>query len=392
MMKNNRWASNRAKRMPVSMFNTMDTAKLEAQRKALEIIDLSIGSSDLPAPEAAMEALRQATRQPETHGYCLHSCTRPLREAAATWYYQRYGHRLDPDRHILTLIGAQEGFAHLLMAISDPGDVILAPDPGYPSYFGAIALAGLEMAPLPLLEENRFLPDFSAISTDVARRARVMVISYPNNPTAAVAPARCLQEAIDFCTAHDILLIHDFPYVDMVYGDYEAPSVLAQPGGLDIAIEFYSCSKSYHMGGFRIGWAAGHPDAIQALAQVKSAIDFNQYPGIQQAAIAAIKQPRAATRRVAGIFEARRNALVEAMNAWGWQTPLPQASMYVWTRLPAGFTHSFDFTVNLARETGVCLAPGRGFGERGEGFVRFALVREPEVLLRAVRQIQHFVG
>lgn len=245
---------------------------------------------------------------------------------------------------------------------------------------------------MPLLEENQFLPDLSAIPLDKARQARVMVISYPNNPTAVVAPARFLQEAIEFCKANDILLIHDFPYVNMVYGDYEAPSVLAQPGGLDIAIELYSCSKSYHMGGFRIGWAAGNPDVIAALAQVKGAIDFNQYRGIQYAAVAAINQPQAEVRRVAQVFETRRNVLVEAMNAWGWQTPLPQASMYVWTHLPAGLTDSFDFTVNLARETGVSLAPGRGFGERGEGFVRFALVREPEVLLRAVRQIQHFVG
>ncbi|HEX9924484.1 MAG TPA: LL-diaminopimelate aminotransferase [Anaerolineae bacterium] len=391
-MNDNHWASNRTKTMPVSMFNTMDMAKTKARRKGLEIIDLSLGSSDLSAPETAMVALRDATQNSETHGYCLFSGTQALREAAAAWFERCYYLKLDPDRHFLTLIGAQEGFAHLLLAVTDPGDVILAPDPGYPSYFGAIALAGLELATMPLLEENQFLPDLSAIPLDKARQARVMVISYPNNPTAVVAPARFLQEAIEFCKANDILLIHDFPYVNMVYGDYEAPSVLAQPGGLDIAIELYSCSKSYHMGGFRIGWAAGNPDVIAALAQVKGAIDFNQYRGIQYAAVAAINQPQAEVRRVAQVFETRRNVLVEAMNAWGWQTPLPQASMYVWTHLPAGLTDSFDFTVNLARETGVSLAPGRGFGERGEGFVRFALVREPEVLLRAVRQIQHFVG
>jgi aspartate/methionine/tyrosine aminotransferase len=391
-MNNNRWASKRTKNMPVSMFNTMDAAKVEAQGKGLEIIDLSVGSSDLPAPAAAMEALREATRQSETHGYCLHSGTRPLREAAAAWYQERYRGHLDPERNVLVLIGAQEGFAHLLLALTDPGDVILAPDPGYPSYFGAIALAGLELVSLPLLEENGFLPDFGAVPSAVARQARVMVLAYPNNPTAAVASAEFFQEAIDFCQSNDIFFIHDFPYVDMVYGDYEAPSALAQPGGMDIAVELYSCSKSYHMGGFRIGWAAGNGNALEALAQVKSAIDFNQYPGIQQAAVAAINQPRSETRRAARVFEARRNVLVKALNDVGWQTPLPQASMYVWTRLPAGLTDSFDFTVNLARETGVCLAPGRGFGERGEGFVRFALVREPEVLERVVERIQRFLA
>ncbi len=391
-MNNNRWASQRTKRMPTSMFNTMDAAKDEAEGKGLEIIDLSIGSSDLPAPESAMEALRQATHRPETHGYCLHSCTRPLREAAAMWFKQRYRQTLDPEQNILTLIGSQEGLAHLLLAVTDPGDLVLAPDPGYPSYFGAIAVAGLDLAPLPLLEENRFLPSFADIPAEVARQARVMILSYPNNPTAAVAPADFFVQAVTFCLANEILLIHDFPYADMVYGDYEAPSVLTQPGAIDIAVELYSCSKSYHMGGFRIGWAAGNREAIQALAQVKGAIDFNQYRGIQQAAIAAIRQPQAKTRQDAAVFENRRNVLVKALNDCGWSTPLPQASMYVWTHLPAGLTDSFEFTVNLARETGVCLAPGRGFGQRGEGYVRFALVREPEALRWAVRKVQHFLG
>lgn len=390
-MQKNPWASDRLKQMPVSMFNTMDAAKSEARSKGLEVIDLSLGSSDLPAPATAIEALCQVAPQPETHGYCLHSCTRPLRRAAAAWFNRRFQGELDPERNILTLIGSQEGFAHLLLALADPGDLILAPDPGYPSYFGAIALAGLELHPTPLREENQFLPDLTAISSEIARRARLMVISYPNNPTAAVASAGFMQQVVDFCRANQIFLIHDFPYVDMVYGDYEAPSVLAQPGGLDIAVELYSCSKSYHMGGFRIGWAAGNPAAIAALAQVKGAIDFNQYVGIQRAAIAALNQPRSETRRAAHIFETRRDVLVQALNESGWPSPLPQASMYVWTRLPGGLTDSFDFAVNLARQTGVSLAPGRGFGERGEGFVRLALVRDPATLKRAVEQIHNFL-
>jgi aspartate/methionine/tyrosine aminotransferase len=390
-MNNNKWASGRTRRMPASMFSIMDAAVDEARQKNLELIDLSIGSSDLPAPEVAMKVLRRATRMPETHGYCLHSCTRPLRKAAAAWLKQRYDINLDFENNILTLIGAQEGMGHLLLAVADPGEQILVSDPGYPSYFGAIAVAGLKQATMPLLEENLFLPDLTAISSETARDSRAMILSYPNNPTAATAPLAFLQEAIDFCRSYNILLIHDFPYVDMVYGDYEAPSVLALPGAIDTAVELYSCSKSYHMGGFRIGWAAGNQDALQALARVKGALDFNQYLGIQQAAVAALNQPRAVTRRDAAIFEARRNVLVEALNKYGWQTPLPQASMYVWTRLPSGLTDSFDFTVNLAGETGVCLAPGRGFGKRGEGFVRFALVREPDVLLEAVKKIFDFL-
>ncbi len=391
-MKDNRWASNRARSMPVSMFNTMDAAKCEATNRGLEIIDLSLGSSDLPAPPKAMNALIQAVRDPATHGYCMHSGTLPLREAAAAWFARRYRDTLDPVRNVEVLIGSQEGFGHLLLAVTDPGDLILVPDPGYPSYFGAVELAGLDMVTVPLLEENQFLPDLSAIPDEIARRARALVLSYPNNPTSAVATDRFMQEVIDFCEANDILLIHDFPYVDMVYGDYEAPSALAQPGGMDTAVELYSCSKSYHMGGFRVGWAAGNPDAIQALTQVKSALDFNPYLGIQLAAVAALNQPRSETRRAAQVFEKRRDVLVAALNAAGWPADRPQASMYVWTRFPAAGRDSFDFAVSLVQNTGVCVAPGSAFGERGEGFVRFALVREPEALERAVQHIQRFLS
>jgi len=390
-MRHNGWASQRTRAMPASMFHTMDVAKTEARRKGLEVIDLSLGSSDLPAAPAVVEALCRAAQDPQTHGYCMHSATRPMREAAAAWYKRRYQGQLDPDREVLVLIGSQEGFAHLLLAVTDPGDTVLIPDPGYPSYFQMVALCGLNTVTMPLLEENNFLPDLTAIPAQVARQAKVMVLSYPNNPTSGVASYQFFQEVVDFCRSYHILLIHDFPYVDMVYGDYEAPSVLSVPGSMEVAVELYTCSKSYHMGGFRIGWAAGNPDAIQALAQVKSAVDFNPYLGIQQAAIVALNQPRSETRRAAQIFEQRRNVLVAEMNAVGWHTRLPQASMYVWTHVPGGLTDSFDFAVNLCKETGVALAPGRGFGERGEGFVRIALVREPDVLRQAVQRIQAFL-
>jgi aspartate/methionine/tyrosine aminotransferase len=377
--------------MPASPFETMDRAKAEARAKGLEVIDLSIGSSDLGPPPAALEALREATHEPETYGYCLFSRTLELREAVAAWFLRRYEQALEPNRHVLPLIGSQEGFANLLLAVTDPGDTILAPDPGYPSYYGAIAIAGLELVTMPLLEANGYLPDLSAVASDDARRARVLVLSYPNNPTAAVASEALFDEAIAFCHANDVLLVHDFPYVDMVYGDYRAPSVLAQKGGLETAIELYSCSKSFHMGGFRIGWAAGNEDAVAALRQVKGAIDFNQYLGIQRAAVAALRAPGSELRKAAQVFEARRDALVSLLNRSAWPTPLPQASMYVWTRLPRGFTDSYGFATLLARQTGVCLGPGRSFGEEGEGYVRFALVREPEALERAVSRIRDWL-
>ena len=388
-MNANRWASGRVKAMPASVFDTMDRAKSRAKAKGLDLIDLSVGSSDLAPPQAALQALRDATYLSETYGYCLFSGTEVLRRAVADWFLRRYDLSVNPDENVLSLIGSQEGFANLLLATTDPGDLILAPDPGYPSYYGAVALAGLEMVMMPLLEESEYLPDLSAIPADVAKRARVMVLSYPNNPTAAVATDEFMQDAVTFCHDHGILLVHDFPYVDMVFGDYRAPSVLTQKGGMETAVELYSCSKSFHMGGFRMGWAVGNADAVAALAQAKGAIDFNQYVGIQRAAVASLEAGTSETR--ADVFEARRDMLVETLNSIGWDTPMPKASMYVWTKLPKGLTDSFDFTLKLTEATGVCLNPGRAFGEEGEGYVRIALVREPAVLARAVTRIQEFL-
>ena len=390
-MTRGRFASRRAQAMPDSVFYRMDRAKARARAKGLEIIDLSIGSSDVAPPAAALSALRQATEDPATYGYCLHTGTGELRRAVSSWMEGHFGLRVDPETQVLPLIGSQEGLANLLLATTDPGDLILAPDPGYPSYYGAMALAGLELHTMPLREASGYLPDLRAIPPDTARRAKILLISYPNNPTAATAPETFMQEVVAFCQQHAILLVHDFPYVEMVYGDYCAPSVLTQPGGMATAVELYSASKSFHMGGFRIGWAVGNEDALAALAKVKSAVDFNQYLGIQRAAVAALTSANAVTRAAARTFETRRDALVAALNEADWATPLPQASMYVWTRLPPGVRDSFAFALALAEETGVCLAPGRAFGEEGEGFVRFALVREPAVLSQAVRRSRDFM-
>ncbi len=248
--RSNRFASKRVQAMPESVFATMDRAKARAQARGLEIIDLSIGSSDVAPPVVALAALRAATHNPETYGYCLHTGTGPLRRAVSAWTARRFGFAPDPETQVLPLIGSQEGFANLLLATTDPGDLILAPDPGYPSYYGAIALAGLELARMPLLEPNGYLPDLSTISSETSRRAKILLISYPNNPTAAVATDAFMREVVAFCRAHTILLVHDFPYVDTVYGDYRAPSVLMQMGALDTAVELYSASKSFHMGGF----------------------------------------------------------------------------------------------------------------------------------------------
>lgn len=390
-----RFTSHRTQAMPESIFGRMDAAKSAARARGLTVIDLSIGSSDLPPPTAAINALREAATDPSTYGYCLASGTRPLREAAVAWFHTRYGMPLDADANALPLIGGQEGFANLLLAITDPGDAILMPDPCYPSYFGAVAIAGVEAIPMPLLPEHGFRPDLNGIRPSDAARAKALVLNYPNNPTAGVADAHYFDQALAFCNQHDLLLIHDFPYVDMVDTEEGAPSVLTRPGALDRAIELYTASKSFHLAGFRVGFALGNRDAIAALARVKSAIDFNPYLGLQRALVAALAQPRERTRQDALVYATRRHAMVTAMNHHGWPTEAPAAGMYLWARIPARAgalaRDSIAFCDALVRETGVALNPGRAFGSYGEGYARMALVREPDALQTAARAIGTFL-
>jgi len=339
-----RFTSRRVRAMPESVFARMDAAKAAARAAGHEVVDLSIGASDLPPPPQALAAIAAAVADPTTYGYCLTSGTRPLREAAVRWFVARYGEpadgALDPDAHALPLIGAQEGFAHLLLAVADAGDAVLLPDPAYPSYFGAVAAADLEPIALPLTAERGYRPDLDAVAPADARRAKALVLNYPNNPTAGVADDAFFDRAIAFCRDHDLLLIHDFPYVDTVDGEACAPSVLARPGGLAVAVELYSASKSFHMGGFRVGFALGQPDAIQALADA------------------------------------------------GWSVPRPEAGMYVWAPLPGAVADdATSFCEDLVRATGVALAPGPAFGRLGAGHVRFALMRDAEVLRAAAARV-----
>ena len=372
------WISTRAASVPGSVFALMDAAKLRALKSGKSIIDLSIGSSDLAPPEVALEALRQATHDPLTYRYPLFSDTAPLRVAAAAYVQRRYQINLDPGSEILPLIGAQEGLAHLLLAVTDPGDILLLPDPCYPPYYGAAALAGLQVHPLPLRAEHGFLPDLDAVPDGV--QARALLLNYPNNPTSATAPDGFFDEVRQWCASRGVLLIHDHPYAELTYGDYRAPSALE--GGSSGVVELHSLSKTHHMGGFRVAFAAGDAGAIAALSRVKGAVDFHPYLGIQAAAAAALGTAPNGLE----VFEARRDALVPALRALGWQADLPQASMYVWAR-PPSLIDSVAYTIRAAEQTGVALAPGRAFGAQGEGYVRFALVQPPDLLREAAARL-----
>lgn len=380
----------RSRRTPTGggVFLEMDAAKTEARARGLEVTDLSIGASDLPPPPEALQALQKAVDDPSTYGYCLKSGTLPFLEAATNWYFRRYGVELDPRREALSLIGSQEGLAHLLMAIADPGDVLLMCDVAYPSYFGAVAVAGLEAYWMSLGEN--LLPDLWAVPEEVAKRAKAVLLNYPNNPTAALASQDFFTNALQFCERYDLLLIHDNPYLDQALEP--TPSPLALPGGQQRVVELFSFAKSYHLAGFRLGWALGNAEAIGSLEALKAPIDFNQYLGIQRMGIAALAISQERLRADAQTWANRRSTMVEALAQQGWQVPLPAACMYLWARLPPGLAmNDLQFAKELVAQTGVALSPGRAFGPGGVGYVRFALVQSEEVLCQSAAKIGEFM-
>jgi aspartate/methionine/tyrosine aminotransferase len=375
-----------------NVFAAMDQAKQLARSQGKQIIDLSLGSSDLPVSPKILTTIHASVVDPSTHGYLLFHGTHSFREAAANWYKHRFGLSVDPETEVLPLIGSQEGTAHLPLAVLNPGDIALLLDPGYPSHVGGVYLAGAEAHCLPLTAEHNFLPDFAAIPADVLGRSRMLVLSYPHNPTTAMADLDFFKQAVAFCQQHGMILVHDFPYVDLVFGDEPVPSVLQADPKRSCTIEFFSFSKSHNMGGFRIGYAIGNADLIQGLRQVKAIVDFNQYQGILNGAVTALTDCQDEVAATVERFRQRRDVFVEALHQIGWRVPIPRATMYVWAPLPPPWQqNSVEFCQALVQETGVAAAPGAGFGASGEGYVRFALVHEPQVLQQAVERIDQFL-
>ncbi|MBW4638025.1 MAG: LL-diaminopimelate aminotransferase [Gloeocapsa sp. UFS-A4-WI-NPMV-4B04] len=374
--------------LQVNVFADMDRAKAKAIAAGQDLIDLSLGSSDLPAQPHVIEAIAQSLSDTSTHGYLLFHGTQAFRKAAANWYTQRFGISVDPETEVLTLIGSQEGTAHLPLAILNPGDFALLLDPGYPSHAGGVYLANGQIYPMPLRAENSFLPVFEEIPAPILAQSRMMVLSYPHNPTAVIAPLSFFQAAVAFCQQHNLVLVHDFPYVDLVFDNAVAPSILQADPDKSVSIEFFTLSKSYNMGGFRIGYAIGNAHLIKALRQVKAAVDFNQYRGILNGAIAAFTGPQTGVKAAVATFHQRRDAFINALHRIGWQVTTPEATMYVWAKLPEPWAKdSIKFCTHLVETTGVAASPGAGFGKSGEGYIRFALVHDPAVLETAVNRI-----
>jgi LL-diaminopimelate aminotransferase len=358
--------------LPTYIFATIGRRVRELKAEGVDVIRVDIGSPDLPPPQAVVDTLNRSAHQPDTHGYGGFFGTPALRQAIAEYYERRFDVTVDPETEVLPVIGSKEGIFHLPMVFVDPGTVVLAPDPGYPTYRNAVILMGGELYRMPLLEENGWLPDLEAIPADVLSRARLMWLNYPNNPTTAVAPFSFVEQAVAFAREHDILLAYDNPYCDVTWDGYVAPSVFQVEGARDVALEFNSVSKAYNMAGWRVGAVVGNAEAIAALARLKSNVDSGIFRPIQDAAVVAFGTDDGWLAERNEAYRERRQVVTAALDRMGLSYAPSSATLYVWVRLPEG-TQSIDFAARLLTETGVSVSPGAAFGEYGEGYVRITL-------------------
>jgi LL-diaminopimelate aminotransferase len=374
----------RIQSLPPYLFAELDRRLAAKRAEGIDVISLGVGDPDLPTPDHIVEAMRDAIADPATHRYPSYYGSSDFRGAVAAWYSRRFGVELDPEMEVMALIGSKEGIAHIAFAYVDPGDEALIPDPGYPVYGVSTRLAGGTPVPLSTPAERDFLPDLS--TAKVSDRTKAMWMGFPANPTAAVADLNALGEAVGFCRENDLLLLHDAAYCEITFDGFVAPSVLQVPGAKDVALEFGSTSKSYNMTGWRIGWAVGSADAIKALGVVKTNVDSGQFTAVQRAAIAALEGPEDHLDEIRATYQRRRDVVVQSLNGLGWSLKPPLGSCYVWAPVPDGET-STSFANRLLDRAGVFVAPGNGYGERGEGYVRFSLTVPDDRLSEAMERI-----
>jgi LL-diaminopimelate aminotransferase len=379
----------RLEKIPPYLFGEIAALKAKALAEGRDLIDLGIGDPDQPTPAPIIQALFEAAQNPETHRYDESPAgDPPFLEAVCRWFARRFGVEVDPKTEALLLIGSKEGLAHLAWAYIDPGDLSLVPDPAYTVYRVNTLMAGGDVATMPLKAENNFLPDLTAIPTDAAKRAKLLWLNYPNNPTGAVATLEFYRDAVAFCRDYNLLLVNDAAYSEVAFDGFQPPSALQIPGAKETVIELHSFSKMFNMTGWRIGMAFGNPDAIATLNKLKSNLDSKQFAAISRAAAYAIEH--ADNRPTLSLIQRRRDILVDGLNALGWNIPKPKATFYVWAAVPEGET-SISFAKRLLEEAGVLVIPGVGYGEYGEGYVRMSLTvagdRNGERCAEAVERI-----
>ena len=373
--------------VPPYLFAELERKIAQKRREGVDVISLGIGDPDLPTPQVVVDALADAARDPRTHQYPTNHGSDELREAAAAFYRERFGVDLDPASEIVPALGGKEAVGHIAMALLDPGDICLSPDPGYPPYTSGPLFAGAEVHYLPLRAEQGFLPDFEAIPHDVLARANLLFLDYPNNPTGAVVTPGYFDRAVELARMNDLVVVHDNAYSELCFGGYRAPSFLETPGAKEVGVEIFSLSKGWNMTGWRSGLVAGNPEVVERYRQLKTNLDSGMFEAVQHATAVALTDARDFPREMSAVYERRRDLLTEALTAIGLEVDPPQATPYFWVPVPEGHA-SASFTELVLEQAGVVISPGPSFGPSGEGFVRLSLTVPDSRLDEAARRIE----
>jgi LL-diaminopimelate aminotransferase len=379
--------ANRLNKIPPYLFAEIDRKVQEKKKAGVDVISLGIGDPDLPTPPRIVHVLQEAAADPANHRYASYFGLAELREAIAGWYGHRSGVTLDPSTEILPTLGSKDGIAHVPLALVDPGDTVLAPDPGYTVYVTGALMAGAEPFIMPLTAANHWLPDLDAIPEDVAQRARLMWLNYPNNPTAAVADRDFLERAVAFCRRHDVILCHDAPYSEIAFDGYRPLTLFEIPGAKEIGLEFHSLSKTFNMTGWRIGWVCGRADLVALIGQLKTNIDSGIFQAVQWAAIEALNGGDQETRAANEVYARRHQLVADTLNDLGWNIKPPRATFYVWAPVPKGYD-SIGFASHVLDEVGVNITPGVGFGAHGEGYFRLSVTAPDARLEEAMARLR----
>jgi len=380
----------RIENLPPYIFAEVTKKALEARRAGVDIIDLGFGNPDIPSPPVVVDKLIEAARNPKNHRYSASRGIPNLRKAVADRYHRRFGVTLDPESEIISTIGAKEGLSHLMWALVQPGDVALVPEPSYPIHIYAAVLSGADVRRVHLSTGDDFFERLTEAYHDSWPRPRVIVTSFPHNPTTAIVGIDFFERLVAFAKANDTMLVHDFAYADIAYDEYEPPSLLQVPGAKDVGVELYTLSKSHSMAGWRVGFVVGNAEMVAALGKLKSYLDYGTFQPIQIASIIALNECDDYVPEVVGIYKRRRDILVDGLNRLGWEVDKPKATMFVWAPIPEPYRHmdSLSFALFLLDKAKVAVSPGIGFGPSGEGYVRFALVENDQRTAQAVRGIR----
>ena len=383
-------ASNKMRKLTTGIFTELANKKQDALNKGMDVIDLSVGSPDLPPPPFVVDTLVKYSQDTTKYGYTLKGIDE-FNEAVGTFYKKRYSVDLDPTGEVLQLMGSQDGLSHLATAIVNPGEYVLVPDPGYPIYEASVTLAGGLVYPMPLLEENQYLPKLDEIPQDILKKTKMMIISYPGNPVTAMANEAFFEEVVSFARKNNILVVHDFAYSELIFDRHPQISFMSVKGAKEVGIEFNSLSKTFNMAGCRVGYVVGNKEAINILASIKSHIDYGVFYPIQKAAVTALTSDYTVLQEQVKEYEKRRDLLITGLEHAGWKVAKSPATMFIWAKIPSGWT-SRQFAFELIEHAGVAVVPGDAFGQQGEGYVRMALVQSPEKLAEAAKRIQRFLS